>query len=486
MKTTRLTLFGTVLVGLLFCYLALGQTQGKRTSDYPQITAPNARYLFNLADPGITNYAMRYDVLQSNIVLNIKGGDIITTNLYATNIFSQNIFNTNNIITTNLFATNIYTTNLFATNIFNNILVTSNIYTTNLYATNIYTTNIYTTNLITGTLNADELDVDLLYATNFFTLYTNAPYLNTDGNGKLTVGSSLSPTNFNWAPGANISFTTNGSGKVTVAGSATNIINVVSNNLTVTTNLIVYDSITVQTNVTINQNLFVTTNFSTNLYFVSGKGNTLNVTNLYISALGSLNNSNATANSIATWGPAKDLTNGSVAARLSFSGNALDLASGVATPGTYRSVTVDTYGRTTAGTTPTTFSGYAISDSAANLFSALTTWDGSSWTNLTYKYTTNAVTGLTLTFGKNYFTNVSTANITISAVNATDVAAMETLCIRCTNSSGSDFTVTLPNGIGSPGLGLPPVITVTNKHETRIYIQHDGNQSTNCWFIPTY
>jgi len=41
---------------------------------------------------------------------------------------------------------------------------------------------------------------------------------------------------------------------------------------------------------------------------------------------------------------------------------ALDLASGIATPGTYKSVTVDTYGRVTAGTNPTTLAGYGIVD----------------------------------------------------------------------------------------------------------------------------
>ena len=40
----------------------------------------------------------------------------------------------------------------------------------------------------------------------------------------------------------------------------------------------------------------------------------------------------------------------------------ISLASGVATAGTYRSVTVDTYGRVTAGTNPTTISGYGITD----------------------------------------------------------------------------------------------------------------------------
>ena len=42
----------------------------------------------------------------------------------------------------------------------------------------------------------------------------------------------------------------------------------------------------------------------------------------------------------------------------------IDLASNIATTGTYKSVTVDTYGRVTAGTNPTTLSGYGITDAA--------------------------------------------------------------------------------------------------------------------------
>jgi hypothetical protein len=53
------------------------------------------------------------------------------------------------------------------------------------------------------------------------------------------------------------------------------------------------------------------------------------------------------------------------------------------TAGTYRSVTFDAQGRETSGSNPTTFAGYGISDTAANLKAALSTWDGSFWTNLT-------------------------------------------------------------------------------------------------------
>lgn len=51
-----------------------------------------------------------------------------------------------------------------------------------------------------------------------------------------------------------------------------------------------------------------------------------------------------------------------VGTTLAISSGVLNQKSGIATAGTYRSVTVDTYGRVTAGTNPTTLSGYGISD----------------------------------------------------------------------------------------------------------------------------
>ena len=50
--------------------------------------------------------------------------------------------------------------------------------------------------------------------------------------------------------------------------------------------------------------------------------------------------------------------------RIVVNANDIDLASGIVTIGTYQSVTVDTYGRVTAGTNPTTLSGYGITDAA--------------------------------------------------------------------------------------------------------------------------
>ena len=52
--------------------------------------------------------------------------------------------------------------------------------------------------------------------------------------------------------------------------------------------------------------------------------------------------------------------------RIAVSADSIDLASGVVTTGTYKSVTVDTYGRVTAGTNPTTLSGYGITDALSS------------------------------------------------------------------------------------------------------------------------
>jgi phage-related tail fiber protein len=48
--------------------------------------------------------------------------------------------------------------------------------------------------------------------------------------------------------------------------------------------------------------------------------------------------------------------------RIVVNADSIDLASGIATPGTYQSLTVDTYGRVTGGTNPTTLSGFGITD----------------------------------------------------------------------------------------------------------------------------
>lgn len=86
----------------------------------------------------------------------------------------------------------------------------------------------------------------------------------------------------------------------------------------------------------------------------------------------------------------------------------IDLASGIVTAGTYKSVTVDTYGRVTAGTTPTTVSGFGITD-------ALTT--SSNLNDLNDVSTGGATNGQFLQFfsGTNSF-----APATIPTINTLD------------------------------------------------------------------
>lgn len=60
-----------------------------------------------------------------------------------------------------------------------------------------------------------------------------------------------------------------------------------------------------------------------------------------------------------------------VGTTLAISDGVLNQKSGIATAGTYKSVTVDTYGRVTAGTNPTTLSGYGVLDDANGRYYAL-------------------------------------------------------------------------------------------------------------------
>ena len=178
------------------------------------------------------------------------------------------------------------------------------------------TNETFWTTTFNGVSTFDEIDAETLYGTNLFTFFTNAPFLKTDGDGKMAAGVTLEGTNVLLSAGANIVFTTNGSGGIEIASSGTNTVDTSTNNLIVVTNVIVYDSITVQSNITV-QNIYavtnfstnfystianittlnVTTNFSTNLFFVSGKGNTLIITNLYVAEQGVLVNSNTAINS---------------------------------------------------------------------------------------------------------------------------------------------------------------------------------------------
>lgn len=122
---------------------------------------------------------------------------------------------------------------------------------------------------------------------------------------------------------------------------------------------------------------------------------------------------------------------------LTINADSINLTSGIATAGTYRSVTVDTYGRVTAGTTPTTFSGYGISDSSANLFSALT--DKSGTAGLVVFSTSPSLTTPTLS-GETF----STTNNVTAGTNAQGQGALTSDYNVITTAAANPSGVTLP------------------------------------------
>lgn len=81
----------------------------------------------------------------------------------------------------------------------------------------------------------------------------------------------------------------------------------------------------------------------------------------------------------------------------------IDLASGIVTTGTYKSVTVDTYGRVTAGTNPTTLSGFGITD-AQTLDSTLTALAAYNTNGILTQTAADTFTGRTLTGTSNRIT----------------------------------------------------------------------------------
>lgn len=123
---------------------------------------------------------------------------------------------------------------------------------------------------------------------------------------------------------------------------------------------------------------------------------------------------------------------------LTINADSINLTSGIiGTPGTYRSVTIDTYGRATAGTNPTTFSGYGISDSSANLFSALTDKSGTGGTvvfSTSPSLTTPALSGETF----------STTNNVTAGTNAQGQGALTSDYNVITTAAANPSGVTLP------------------------------------------
>ena len=148
------------------------------------------------------------------------------------------------------------------------------------------------------------------------------------------------------------------------------------------------------------------------------------------------------------------------------------------TAGTYRSATFDAQGRETSGTNPTTFSGYAISDSAANLRAALTDSTGtgsavfSASPTFTGKITAAAATSTDLTASNSLYTPVTSA-LLLADGNKLTTAYGGSTCTnqftRSLNGAGvatcssvsltADVTGTL--GVGNGGTGWGNIVSNT-------------------------
>jgi hypothetical protein len=116
--------------------------------------------------------------------------------------------------------------------------------------------------------------------------------------------------------------------------------------------------------------------------------------------------------------------------------DSINLTSGIATAGTYRSVTVDTYGRVTAGTAPATFSGYGISDTSANLAAAISdeTGTGALVFGTSPSLTTPSLSAETFS---------TTANVT-AGTNAQGQGALTSDLSVITTAAANPSGVTLP------------------------------------------
>ena len=168
---------------------------------------------------------------------------------------------------------------------------------------------------------------------------------------------------------------------------------------------------------------------------------------------------NGSANiTTASWGTARTLSfTGDVTGSSSVDGSAnvataMTLANSGVTAGTYRSVTVDAKGRVTAGTNPTTLSGYGITDALSNstsstqsgYFGDIFLYDDSTPSH--YLGITNSAN---LTAARTLSLNVNDADRTISLSGNLTVSAAATV----SGTNTGDQTITLTGDVTGSGTG---------------------------------
>lgn len=352
-------------------------------------------------------------------------------------------------------------TNYQIISITNTILVSSNVYSTNLFTTNI---TVQTTTITTN--NTFMSFITNQYVT--FEVVSNAFFTN------VVIQNGVGP----WIQNLE-GFGTN----TTIYGLTVN-----NDFYVVGTGAPVFDLINGDTQ--IGQAGFDGTNWYgsggdlTNLFILAG-ANIVLTTNangsLTISASSTLTNATIFATNVVSGGTLAAATIGAFTGDITTPGGSYATTlKNTGTAGTYRSVTFDAQGRETSGSNPTTFSGYGLSDSSANLFSALTDYNGNTWTNIHYIYTTNAVPSSgSLAFGGNAYTTNLQADITLASFASVSAVGYETLVLFATNSTSTDHTITMAGGVFGPNGVNPAVFYCTNQHMTRILVEHYGQNYTN-------
>ena len=149
--------------------------------------------------------------------------------------------------------------------------------------------------------------------------------------------------------------------------------------------------------------------------------------------------------------------------RIVVNADSIDLASGVSSTGTYKSVTVDTYGRVTSGTNPTTLSGFGITDAAP---SASPTFTGT-------------VSGITATMvGLGNVENTSDANKAVSSATQTALDLKAPLA-----SPTFTGTVTIPSGASISGFAplASPALTGTPSAPTASALTNTTQVATTAY-----
>lgn len=139
---------------------------------------------------------------------------------------------------------------------------------------------------------------------------------------------------------------------------------------------------------------------------------------------------------------------------LTVGADTINLTSGIATAGTYKSVTVDTYGRVTAGTNPTTLSGYGITDALSSsltssqnaAFQTLRLLDMGLSNNGSYLVINNTSDH---TATRQLYLNTGDANRTVTISGNLTVSSTATI----SGTNTGDQTITLTGDVTGSGTG---------------------------------